>query len=155
MPVNRYAYCAALMFTAVSMAVYAQEKKIEPSALPAKVRKTVQEQSQGATVKGYSTEVEHGKRVYEAEMIINGHTKDIEVGADGAVKEIEEETDFHSLPSGVQAALTAKAAGAKITKVELLTEHGRLIAYEAATLRGTKKGEIQVGPDGGSLAHEE
>jgi hypothetical protein len=55
----------------------------------------------------------------------------------------------------VQAALTAKAGGAKITKVESLTKHGKLVAYEAATLKGTKKGEIQVGPDGGKLSHEE
>ena len=27
--------------------------------------------------------------------------------------------------------------------------------YEAATLKGAKKGEIQVGPSGESLAHEE
>jgi hypothetical protein len=30
-----------------------------------------------------------------------------------------------------------------------------LVAYEAATLEGAKKGEIQVGPNGEKLAHEE
>ena len=133
----------------------AQEKKIARSSLPAAVEKTVQEQSKGATIKGFSTEVEKGKRVYEAEMIVDGHTKDIEIASDGTLNEIEEEVSFDSLPQNVKAGLTMKAAGAKITKVETLTKKGKLVAYEAATLKGTKKGEIQVGPDGQSLKHEE
>ena len=38
--------------------------------------------------------------------------------------------------------------------MELLTKYDKLVAYGAATLKGTKKGEIQVGPDGGKLSHE-
>ena len=152
---NRYAYSTALAIIAVSLTATAQEKKIDQSALPAAVQKTVQANSQGATIKGYATEVEHGKKVYEAEMVVNGHTKDIQITPDGTLNEIEEEVAFNSLPATVQTALTTKAAGAKITKVESLTKQGKLVAYEAATLKGTKKGEIQVGPDGGKLAHEE
>ena len=77
------------------------------------------------------------------------------MGADGTLHEIEEEVTFDSLPNTVQTALTQKAAGAKVSKVETLTKNGKLVAYEAATLRGTKKGEIQVGPDGAKLLHEE
>jgi len=68
---------------------------------------------------------------------------------------VEEEVAFDSLPAKVQSALTAKAAGAKITKVESLTKQDKLVAYEAVILKGTKKKEIQVGPDGEKLAHEE
>ena len=39
--------------------------------------------------------------------------------------------------------------------MESLTKRNKLVAYEAATMKGTKKGEIQVGPDGGKLSHEE
>src|SRR5258708_28345976 len=81
---NRCACAAALMMVAVSFTIAAQEKKIEQSSLPAAVQKAVQEQSQVATLKGYATEVEHGKKVYEAEMIVNGHTKDLQIAADGA-----------------------------------------------------------------------
>jgi hypothetical protein len=145
----------ALAILALTLTATAQEKKIAQSALPAPVQKAAQAQSQGATVKGFSTEKENGKTVYEAEMVINGHSKDIQFAADGTVNEIEEEIAFNSLPGNVQSALTKKAAGAKITKVESLTKQGKLVAYEAATLKGTKKGEIQVGPDGSNLAHEE
>ena len=87
--------------------------------------------------------------------MVDGHSKDIQIAEDGTLNEIEEEVAFATLPANVQAALTAKAGGAKITKVESLTKHNKLVAYEAATLKGTKKREIQVGPDGGKLSHEE
>ena len=151
---NRYTSLAAA-FLLCTLGATAQEKKIQESNLPSAVQKTVREQSKGATIKGYSTDREHGKTIYEAEMMVDGHSKDIEVAADGTLNEIEEEVAFASLPAKVQVALTAKAGVAKITKVESLTKHNKLVAYEAATLNGTKKGEIQVGPDGGKLAHEE
>ena len=139
----------------LTLAAVAQEKKIDRSALPPAVEKTVQSQSEGATIKGFTTEREHGQRVYEAEMVVNGHTRDIEIASNGAVNEVEEEIAFDSLPAGVRAALTEKAAGAKITKVESLTKKGKLVAYEAATLKGAKHGEIQVGPEGQKLAQEQ
>jgi hypothetical protein len=153
---NRLTYslltASVLAFT---ISAVAQEKKIDRAALPPAVEKTVQVQSQDATILGFTTEVENGKRVYEAEMMINGHTKDVEIAPDGSLNEVEEQVTFDSLPANVQTALTAKAKGAKITKVESLTKKDKLVAYEAATLKGTKRGEIQVGPNGQGLSHEE
>lgn len=131
------------------------ETKVDRKSLPPAVEKTVQSQSQGATIKDFVTETEGGVFEYEAEMIVNGHTKDIAIAKDGTLLEVEEEVAMNSLPAGIQKALTTKAAGAKITKVETLTKKGKLVAYEAATLKGAKKGEIQVGPNGEKLAHEE
>lgn len=140
---------------ALTLSALAQEKKIDRSALPPAVSKTFDGETKGATVKGFSTERENGKTVFEAETVVDGHTRDIQVAVDGTLNEIEEEVAFDSLPEGVKKGLTAKAAAAKITKVESLTKHGKLVAYEAATLRGSRKGEVQVGPDGGSLKHSE
>ena len=139
----------------LTLTALGQEKKIDRSALPAAVEKTVQAQSEGAVIKGFTTERDHGKRVYEAEMMVNGHSKDVEIASDGTLNEVEEGVAFDSLPASVQTALTKKAAGAKITKVESLTKQGKLVAYEAATLKGTRHGEIQVGPEGQALTHEE
>ncbi len=52
---------------ALPLTATAQEKKITQSALPAPVQKTVQANSQGATIKGYTAETENRKRMYEAE----------------------------------------------------------------------------------------
>ena len=149
MTTSNYLNLAIVLFLAST--VTAQEKKIERSALPRAVERTVQTESRGATIKGFATEREHGQVVYEVEMIVEGHSKDLQIAADGTLNEVEEEVGFASLPTTVQAGLTAKAAGAEISKVESLHKKGSLVAYEAATLRGTKKGEIQVGPTGKSL----
>ena len=67
---------AALLLSA-SIANAQEEKKVRRNQLPAAVEKTVAAESQGATIKGFSREVEKGKIYYEAEMSINGHGKDI------------------------------------------------------------------------------
>jgi len=132
-----------------------QEKKIKRSDLPQTVEKTVAEVSKGATIKGFSEETEKAKTTYEVEMVVSGHTKDVEMDASGAVLEIEEEVAMDSLSANVKAGLTAKAAGSKILKVESLTKNGKLVAYEAKVETAGKKSEIQVGPDGKPLDHEE
>lgn len=144
----------AVMLTAVLSAA-AADKKVERSALPKAVEATVQQQSQGATIKGFTSDTEDGVFEYEAEMMMNGHSKDIAIAKDGTLLEVEEQVAMDSLSGAVKSALAAKAPGAKITKVESLTKQGKLVAYEAATLKGTKKGEIQVGPAGEKLTHEE
>lgn len=131
------------------------EKKIDRSALPPAVEKTVEAQSQGSAIKGFSIDHENGGTQYEVEMVFNGHSKDIEIAKDGTLLEVEEEVAFASLPKETQRSLTTKAAGAKITKVESLTKKEKLVGYEAATRKGSKKGEIQVGPNGEKLSHEE
>lgn len=134
----------------------AQEKKINRSDLPPAVEKAVAEVSKGATIKGFSEETDKGKTTYEVEMMLNGHTKDVELDPSGAIVEIEEQVAMDSLPANVRAGLAAKAAGGKILKVETLTKGGKLVAYEAKVQSGAgKKSEIQVAPDGKPLDHEE
>src|SRR5580698_5550832 len=132
----------------------AQEKKIKRSELPPAVEKTVAAQSTGATIRGFSTEKENGQTLYEVEMTVNGHTKDVSMTTDGSIVEVEEQVALDSLSAEVQAGLKAKADTGKITRVESLTKKGKLVAYEAKVETNGKKTEIQVGPDGKPLAHE-
>jgi len=133
----------------------AQEKKIKRTDLPPAVEKTVAAESAGATVKGFSTEKEKGETFYEAELVVNGHSKDVLIDASGAVVEVEEEVALDSLSADVKAGLQAKAGKGKILKVESLTKKGKLVAYEAKVDTNGKKSEIQVGPDGKPLDREE
>lgn len=133
----------------------AQEKKIKRSDLPPAVEKTVAAQSTGATIRGFSTEKENGQTLYEAEMTVNGHSKDISMTADGSIVEVEEQVAFDSLSPAVKAGLQAKAGNGKILKVESLTKKDKLVAYEAQVETNGKKSEVQVGPDGKPLDHEE
>ncbi len=133
----------------------AQEKKIKRSELPPAVEKTVAAESTGATIKGFSTEKEKGETFYEAEMTVNGHSKDVLIAADGTVVEVEEQVVLDSLSADVKAGLQTKVGKGKILKVESLTKKGKLVAYEAKVDTNGKKSEVQVGPDGKPLDHEE
>jgi len=131
------------------------EKKIQRSDLPQAVEKTVVEQSKGATIRGFSQEEENGQTFFEAELMVNGHSKDVLMDGNGSVVEVEEWISMDSLPPVVRAGLQAKAGDGKIVKVETLTKKGQLVAYEAKVMSNGKKSEIQVGEDGKPLAHEE
>jgi hypothetical protein len=133
----------------------AQEKKIKRSDLPPAVEKTVAAQSEGVTVRGFSMEKENGQTFYEAEMIINGHSKDVLIAADGTVAEVEEQVVLDSLSAEVKAGLQAKAGKGRILEAESITKKGKLVAYEAKVETNGKKSEVQVGLDGKPLDHEE
>ena len=60
-----------------------------------------------------------------------------------------------SLPAAVQSGLQAKTGSDKLGKVESITKHDKLVAYEAKVMTNGKRSEIQVGPDGKPLDHEE
>jgi hypothetical protein len=134
---------------------YGSEKKISKSALPPAVQKTADEQSKGSTVRGYTTDTEDGKLEYEVQMVASGHSKAVTIAPDGKLMEVEEQVMIDALPTNVKAGLESKAGRGKITKVESLTKHGSIVAYEAQVLTASKHSEIQVGPNGAPLDHEE
>jgi uncharacterized membrane protein YkoI len=146
---------AATMLLSVLAPAQDQEKKIKRSDLPPAVEKAVVEQSQGATIRGFSQEKENGQTFYEAELVVKGHSKDVLMDADGAVVEVEEQIPTESLSRAVRDGLQAKAGNGKLVKVETLTKKGKLVAYEAQVLTDGKKSEVQVGPEGKPLDHEE
>jgi uncharacterized membrane protein YkoI len=139
----------------LAASLHAADRKIAKSELPAAVRKAADQQSQGATVTGYSSEKENGKLEYEVQMTFNGHSKDVTIAPDGAVLEVEEQVAMGDLSTDVQAGLKTKAGTGKIAKIESLTKGGKIVAYEAKVMKDGKRSEIQVGPDGKALDHEE
>ena len=146
----------ALLIIGVSTSIVsAQEKKIRRDQLPPAVEKTVAQETQGATIKGFSTEVENGRRLYEAELVVNGHHKDISMNRNGVIVEVEEEVSLDSLPANVQAGLKQAAGAGTIEMIESLTKNGKLVAYEGHVKRGNKRSEIQVGPTGEKLKKPE
>jgi len=145
----------AATLCAISSPAEEHEKKINRSDLPAAVEKTVAAQTQGATIRGCNEEKENGKTYYEAELTVNGHSKDILIDPAGAIVEIEEQVVLTSLPAAVQSGLQAKAGSGKLGKVESITKRDKIVAYEAKVTTNGKRSEIQVGPDGKPLDHEE
>jgi len=146
---------ALLLVAAVGSRAAAQERKLKQSDLPPAVQRAAAEQSRGAQVRGYSTEKDNGQVVYEVEMTVGGHSRDVTMDSAGTVLEVEQQVVLDSLPTDVQAGLRKLAGAGRITIVESLTKHGTLVAYEAHVRTGARRSEIQVGPDGKPLAHPE
>ncbi len=154
MPSSKLGVIVALCLV---LAAFAEdnEKRLKRADLPPAVEKTVAGQSQGATIKGFSQETENGQIYYEAEMMVSGHSKDVTMSKDGSIVEVEEQVALDSLPAAVKQGLQSKAGQGKIVKVESLTKHDKVVAYEAKVQDNGKRKEIQVGPDGKPLDHEE
>jgi len=143
------------VFAVAALNSGAQEKQIKRSELPPAVEARVAAESSGAVIKGFSEEKEKGQIHYEMELTVNGKSKDVTMDKAGNVLEVEQEVALEELPPAVQEGLKGKAGSGKIVKVESLTKHEKLVAYEADVVRNGQRSEIQVGPDGKPLAHEE
>ena len=113
------------------------------------------EQNQGAKIRSFSEEKEEGQTFYEVELMVDDHTKDVLMDANGAVVEVEERVSVDLLSAAMRDGLQAKAGKGKLVKVESLTKNGRLVAYEAQVVTDGKRSEAQVGPNGQALDREE
>ncbi len=144
---------ALLAYAAVSTP--AQEQRVRMKNLPPAVQKAVQEQSKGARLRGLSKEVADGKTVYEAELLVNGHHKDVLLDAAGNVLEIEEQVTRAALPEPVKAALARAAGKNRVLMIESITTFGtnggHLTAYEAHLRKAGKAVELKFAPDGKPL----
>lgn len=152
---NLISSAMTVLFLSAASIAPAQEVRIQKSDLPAAVQKTADEQSKGATVRGYTMETEGGQLEYEVEMTVNGHSKDVSIDAKGNILEIEEEIALDKLTVAVREGLQKKAGVGAIKKVESITKHGTVVAYEAKVITNGKKSEVQVGPGGKPLDREE
>jgi len=118
-------FAIALILGVLFSAARAQEteKKISRAQLPPEVEKTVARESQGATIKGFASEIEHGQKFYEASLVVNGHTKDILIDRKGNIVEVEEQVTMDSLPESVQDAIKKLAGSGTITVIEIGRAH--------------------------------
>jgi len=133
-----------LIATSVAMAA---EVSVKMADLPPAVQKTVKEQMAGATLRGLSKETEHGKTTYEAELTVDGTHKDITIDGQGKIIEVEQEVQLASIPDAARSAIAAAAGkSGKVLKVESVTEHDKLVAYEAQIQKtpNGKKSEVRV-----------
>jgi hypothetical protein len=128
----------------LGMTLFAEETKLQAKDLPAAVLNAIQEATRGATIKGYSREVEGGKTLFEVETTVNGHFRDLLLDAGGSVIEIEETIQLDAVPEAVRSALTARG---RVVSLEQVTR-GKTISYEATVERNGKKSEVAVNTEG-------
>ena len=130
-----------------ALSLVAAEKRIQRRDLPPPVERAVQAQSAGARIRGFTQESIHGKTIYEAELTVSGHSKDVSFDAAGNVVGIEEEVSLNSIPAAAREAIEKAAAGDQIRKVERVTE-GSATSYEVAYTKAGRSREYSVNADG-------
>ena len=104
-----------------------------------------------ALVEVTTNAVRHGNRQDPTKHVLVSYVID----PDEILIEVEDEVSMDALSADIRAGLLAKAGHGKIVRVESITKKDKLVAYEAQILAGGKKSEVQVGPDGKPLDHEE
>ncbi len=124
-----------------------KEQKIKMKDLPAAVQQAIKEQSKGTVARGLSTEMDNGQRVYEAEIKVDGHSRDITFDANGHIVSVEEETTLEKIPAAARLAIQKAAGKGKIGEVETVTAGG-VTAYEAQLKIDGKKSEVKVDASG-------
>ncbi len=124
------------------LTICSAEKKIKLEEMPPAVQAAVREQSKGSTVKGYSQEKENGKTLYEVELTVNGHSKDISFDSSGKIVSTEEETPIDSIPAPAREAIQKAAGNGKLQIVETVTDNGNSF-YEATIKTGSKSKEVK------------
>ena len=127
-------------------AALASERKIAMKDLPPAVQQAIKDQG-GATVRGLAKEVDKGKTLYEAELTVNGHSKDIMFDEQGTMVSVEEESTLDQIPPAARTAIEKAAGNGKVSAVEKLTEGGHVF-YEAQVTKGGKRSEVKVDASG-------
>ena len=74
---------AILAIGLLARTAFPQEREVRRSELPAAVEETVAKVSRNAIIERISEEAQNGKTTYEVEILFHGHTKDVEIDADG------------------------------------------------------------------------
>ena len=127
-------------------AALASERKIAMKDLPPAVQQAIKDQG-GATVRGLAKEVDKGKTLYEAELTVNGHSKDIMFDEQGTMVSVEEESALDQIPPAARTAIEKATGSGKVSVVEKLTEGGHVF-YEAQVTNGGKTSEVKVDASG-------
>ena len=125
----------------------AAEKKIKMQEMPAAVQQAVKEQSKGAVIRGFAQEVENGQTLYEMELTVNGHAKDVTFDGAGKAVSVEEEVPLESVAGPAREAIQKAVGKGKLQKVETVTENGNSF-YEASIRKSGKSSEIKVDANG-------
>ena len=149
---NSHFVLALSLLACAGVTAAAQEKAVRMKDLPPAVRATVQEQSKGARLRGLSIETENGKTIYEAELFVSGHHKDLLIDAEGKVVEVEEQIALNALPPAVKTELLKQAGKGRIVIVEAVSKGDALEFYEARVKTGIKIREVNVSPAGQLMA---
>ena len=140
----------------LGVTVRADEEKISPDKLPAKVMAAVKERFPGAEFTSITKETMDKNVVYDIELKHQGRKYEMDIKEDGTVLEVEKEIALKDVPAAVAAAIEAKYPKSTIKEVmevnivkgkEEKPDHYEVVIETA----DKKKLELEVALDGKSI----
>ncbi len=135
----------------VSVGAQAAEKKIKQSNLPPAVQKTAVEQTNGATVTGYTSDKVEGLMVYQMNLVADGRTRAIVMDQDGTVTSVEQQMAWTDLPADVQKDFTNVQGKGKYDAVSSISTDGKIVAYEAVKVTFGERANVRVKPNAAAV----
>lgn len=119
------------------------ERTLAAARVPQAVREAFSRAYPSATVSKWATEADNGRTVYEAESREGATHRDVLIGADGAIIEVETQVALAQLPAQVRSAATANRAHVERAEIVVM---GRDTTYEFK-IRG-RQDELKLRGDG-------
>ena len=118
-----------------------QDQELQPSQVPEPVTAAASRRYPKAQISRWSSEVEEGRTIYEASILENSSTRQIEFAEDGTLVAVGENITVSALPGPVISAVRARHPKASIAKAEKLTKSGA-VQYEVVLQRSAKREEV-------------
>jgi len=130
------------------------ERNVTIEQIPAPAAEAIKKLTGGEPLAGLSEESEKGKTVYEAKFKKEGHVREVSVDANGKLVSDEQTIDASAAPEAVRQAIEKEAPGAKLEKMEKVTEDGTE-TFEALVAKGGKRAELVFSAEGKLIKREE
>jgi hypothetical protein len=129
----------------------AEEKKISEAEVPKSALEVVSKKYPTARKTGFAREIEHGKTLYEVQLVDGARKIDVGVSPEGRILAEEEELAFDAAPEAVKQAVAAsKYARWAVRRVEKVIENENASAprFELLVANGKDRAEIVFTADG-------
>jgi hypothetical protein len=115
----------------MTAAAQARGKKVEYEDLPQAVQITVDAQTSGVKVWGYTMEEVDGKTLYRVNLFTHHRPRVLTIAADGTLVTVDDRIPWQSIPSDVQDALLAGARPGTLGEFHSISTDGKIVAYSA------------------------
>ena len=128
----------------VTVAAWAESKKLKYEDLPPAVQITVDAQTSGAKVWEYTAETADGKTLYRVNLFTHHRPRVITIAADGALVSTDDRIPWQSIPADVQTALLAAARPGTLGEFHSISKDGKIVSYSALVDNQGDKRRISV-----------
>ena len=128
----------------MTVAAWAEGKKITYEQLPPPVQITVDAQTSGAKVWGYTEETLDGKTLYRLDLFTHHRPRVITIAADGTLVSIDDRVPWQSIPADAQAELLAAARPGTLGEFHSISVDGKIVSYTALVDLDGEKHRISV-----------